>query len=105
MTRLFRVISWDRTAGVRGGGGGEGGKRVGSPCLSALERTDAGGVRKILAIKGKRAVLSGASGAPGPYCSGETALCNHVDFYGISYEPRDIWEGKERRRTGETVLR
>lgn len=51
--------------GSTGGGGGRG-KRVGSPCLSALERTDAEEVRKILAIKGKRAVLSGASGAQGP---------------------------------------
>jgi len=52
MTRLFHVISWGRSTSMEK----EGRSRV---FRSAY---DAGAVRKILAIKGKHAVLSSASG-------------------------------------------
>lgn len=73
MARLFRVISWGRTST---------GRRRGSTALSsALER--ARGVRKILAIKGKHAVLSSASDIE--FYDSVLLVCNHADFYGVLY--------------------
>lgn len=44
------------------------------------------GLRKILAIKERRAVLSSALGTYGPIAV-PTVVCNHADFYGVSYYP------------------
>lgn len=53
-----------------------------------------GGSKKNIGNKGEACRSVGCIGRAGPYCSGETALCNHVDFYGISYY-REIY-GKGR---------
>ena len=91
MTRLFRVISWGRTASK------EGGSHVYQPSSSRH-----GGGKKNIGNKGKACRSVGCIGRT-VLLQWRTTICNHVDFYGISYYCEIYKKARRKRRLHKTV--
>lgn len=86
MTRLFRVISWGRTTSK------EGESRVYQPSSSRR-----GGGKKNIGNKGKACRSVGCIGRT-VLLQRRTTVCNHVDFYGISYYCEIYGKARRKRR-------